>query len=315
MSKLNYKLEGDINFYDELYKSLDEDTKEETDNSKVCQITGLPLKDNYVTLKCKHVFNYDAIYTEVCKQKFEFKTYINETLSLNDFKMLKEKHCDYYIKCPYCRSIQIELLPYYENTPFIKRYGVNTSDISYRVVDNTSHINQQLYNTGSYTYKVYGYTFKKGVCSKINVTTNGKSIPCYNSFVSNIDGLEKSYCPCHIRQAAKEYTLIIKAKIKEEKLKQKEEKLKQKILLKAINEEKQKQKVLQKAIDKATTTHQKNKVMAENVVVSQTNDIGVFVSDSSPQLCIAILKTGLRKGQECGLNGYNGHNMCKRHSK
>jgi len=321
MSNLNYKLEGNINFYDELYKSLDEENTDTSDNAKVCQITGLPLKDNYVTLKCHHVFNYDAIYTEICKQKYEFKTYTNESLLPSDFKLWRQSGFDYYIRCPYCRNIQTELLPYHADTPFIKRYGVNTSDTSYRVIDNTSHIQQQMYNTGSYNYKVYGYTFKKGLCSKINVNSTGKSIPCYNSFVSNIVGLEKTYCPCHIRQAAKEYITSLKQKIKdekgkqkEEKLKQKEEKEKQKVLQKAINKEKIKLKILQKAIDKEKEK-QKNTVKTDNIVVSQTNEIGVFESDTSPQLCVAILKSGLRKGEECGLNGYNGNNMCKRHSK
>ena len=307
MSILKYKLEGNINFYDELYKSLDNDDTDMTDNAKVCQITELPLKDKYVTLNCKHTFNYDAIYTEICKQKYDFKTYTNESLLPNDFKLWKQSGCDYYIRCPYCRNIQTELLPYYEDTPFIKRYGVNTTDTSYRVIDNTSHIQQQMYNTGTYNYKVYGYTFKKGVCSKINVNSSGKSIPCYNSFVSNIVGLEKTYCPCHIREAAKEYTTTLKQN-------KKEEKEKQKVLQKAINEEKAKQKALQKAIDKEKA-QQKNTVKTDNIVVSHTNEIGVFVSDTSPQLCVAILKTGLRKGEECGLNGYNGNNMCKRHSK
>jgi hypothetical protein len=314
MSILNYKLEGDINFYDELYKSLDDDDNTDiTDNAKVCQITGLPLKDNHVTLKCKHTFNYDAIYTEICKQKYEFKTYVAETLLPNDLKLLRESGCGYYIKCPYCRSIQFDLLPYYPDTPFIKRYGINTADISYSGVDNTSHINQQMYNNiGTYNYKVYGYTFKKGVCSKVNINSAGKSIPCYNSFVSNIPGLEKKFCPCHIREAAKAYNLELKVKQKEEKEKQKEALMKQK-------EEKLKQKealMKQKALDKELLKTNKNaKTKDENIVITQTTEIAAFVSDTTPQLCIAILKSGLRKGEECGLTGYNGQNMCKRHSK
>ena len=47
MSK--YIIEGGINFYEELYKSLDKnDTKE--DEEELCQITGLPLIDRYVTM-------------------------------------------------------------------------------------------------------------------------------------------------------------------------------------------------------------------------------------------------------------------------
>ena len=124
--------------------------------------------------------------------------------------------------------------------------------------------------------------------------------------------MEKTYCPCHIREAAKAYNLDLKTKQKEEKEKQKEEKLKQK-------EEKLKQKALDKELLKTKkntkTKEQSTSTKSENVVISQTNEIGAFVSDTSPQLCVAILKTGLRKGEECGLTGYNGQNMCKRHGK
>ena len=67
----NYKIEGDINFYDSLYNSLDYDSDKE-DNSKkqICEISGQELKDRFVTLECNHTFNYDALYTEICKQKF-----------------------------------------------------------------------------------------------------------------------------------------------------------------------------------------------------------------------------------------------------
>ena len=86
MDNINYKLAENINFYDELYKSLDDDDTD-IDETKLCQITGLELKDRFVTLNCKHVFNYDAIYTEICKQKFEFKTYTSESLSSAELKV------------------------------------------------------------------------------------------------------------------------------------------------------------------------------------------------------------------------------------
>ena len=57
-------------FYEELYKSLD--TNDDNNSNEVCQITGMPLIDKYVTLECGHKFNYDAIYTEIHKQKFIF---------------------------------------------------------------------------------------------------------------------------------------------------------------------------------------------------------------------------------------------------
>ncbi len=309
VNECKYKLEGNIDFYSELYKSLDDDDEEENslDDTNLCQITGLKLVDKFVTLQCNHHFNYDAIYTEICKQKFEFKTYNSESLLPNDLKLWRKSGCNYYIKCPYCRNIQFDLLPYYEDLPFIKKYGVNTDDIEYRVVDNMSHIAHQMHNSGSYVYKVYGYVFKKGGCDKIIVNSSGKHLPCYNSFVCKVDGLEKSFCPCHIRDAVKEYKLQLKLKAGEEKQKVKEEKQKEKELAKALK--------------------------AENVVVSKTNKISAFnpKGEAGPTgkgeaggeakgeavvLCVAILKTGTRKGDECGLRAFNTEtSLCKRHSK
>ena len=225
MDNINYKLAENINFYDELYKSLDDD-ETDTDETKLCQITGLELKDRFVTLNCKHVFNYDAIYTEICKQKFEFKTYTSESLSSAELKVWRQRGYDYYIRCPYCRSIQYDLLPYYDDMPHVQKYGVNTTDVEYRVIDKSSHITNNVYNSGNYTYKVYGYTFKKGICQKITVNSAGKNLPCYNSFVSEVIGTDKTFCPCHIRQAAKDYKLDLKLKALEEKQKAKEDKQK-----------------------------------------------------------------------------------------
>lgn len=299
MDNINYNLEGNINFYDELYKSLD-DSSSDTDETKLCQITGLELKDRFVTLNCKHVFNYDAIYTEICKQKFEFKTYTSESLSADDLKTWRQHGYGYYIRCPYCRNIQYDLLPYYDDMPYMQKYGVNTTDIEYRVIDKSSHMTNNVYNTGNYSYKAYGYIFKKGLCQSIYVNPAGKKLPCYNSFVSEVVGTEKTYCPCHIRQAAKEYKLGLKLKMIEAKQKAKEEKQKAK-------EEKN-----NALIESKTKSKSKSKIT--NTVISQTTHISPFIPTETVQLCTAILKTGLRTGQECGLKVYNG-DMCKRHSK
>jgi hypothetical protein len=53
---LKYRIEGNINFQDELYKLLD---IESDDEDKLCQITGMPLTDKHVILECNHHFNYD----------------------------------------------------------------------------------------------------------------------------------------------------------------------------------------------------------------------------------------------------------------
>lgn len=120
-----YKIEGNINFQEELYKMLDE---ESDDEEQLCQITRLPLKDKYVTLECKHHFNYDSLYREICKQKYEFKTYEPKSLSKKDLQKFRDSKLDYFIKCPYCRNIQFTVLPYYKELSLKKIYGINSLD-------------------------------------------------------------------------------------------------------------------------------------------------------------------------------------------
>jgi hypothetical protein len=123
MSK--YTIEGNINFQDELYKLLDEESDNE---DELCQITGLPLKDKFVTLECKHHFNYDAVYKEIYKQKYEFNTYARKALHKKDLQKLRHSKLDYFIKCPYCRNLQFTILPYYEELGLKEIYGINSLD-------------------------------------------------------------------------------------------------------------------------------------------------------------------------------------------
>ena len=87
------------------------DSNELKENEKTCLITGESLKQNYITLKCKHTFNYDALFKEVCNQK------LNK--SNRDIIRLSNRQ----IKCPYCRTVQTGLLPNFSKYPTI--YGVN----------------------------------------------------------------------------------------------------------------------------------------------------------------------------------------------
>jgi hypothetical protein len=75
-----YTIEGNVNFQDELYKMLNEDSDDE-DVTNLCQITGLPLTDKHVTLECNHRFNYVSLYNEIYKQKHVFKTYNPNTFT------------------------------------------------------------------------------------------------------------------------------------------------------------------------------------------------------------------------------------------
>jgi hypothetical protein len=107
-----YKIEGDINFYDELLK--DDDASENT-NTTVCLLTGLPLTKNHLKLPCSHTFNYEALFNEVYNQK-QYNEYNVYALQIYD------------VKCPYCRNITHNLLPYVPTIKKQKINGVNSPD-------------------------------------------------------------------------------------------------------------------------------------------------------------------------------------------
>ena len=90
---------------------LNEDNESYESNEK-CLISDELLQNNYITLECKHKFNYLELYNEIVEQKTK-KILDNSKLKLNE------------IKCPYCRAITKNILPYfrYYNTKIIK--GVN----------------------------------------------------------------------------------------------------------------------------------------------------------------------------------------------
>lgn len=289
----NYKIEGNIDFYGSLYSSLDYDSDDQGSEEKnhICEISGQELKDHFVTLECKHKFNYDSLYTEICKQKYDFQSYTSDVLSKTDFQKVRDSKLDYYIKCPYCRHIQFELLPYHEELSFQKKYGVNTCDTDFRVIK-TSYIPSTV--PSNYIFKIYGYQFTKGKCIKMNLV-NGKVVPCYNCYATPLvapDGLIKHFCPLHVRAEVKAYKLEIKTKAIEEKFLKKQKALADKMVARQkIVEEKA---LKAKEPKKKQITEPKN----ENIVICVP--------------CVAILKTGSRKGEACGQKS-NENSLCKRH--
>ena len=68
---MKYNIEGQIDFFSELYKSLDEVDKTDTDNN-ICLITNEPLTENFVQLECKHKFNYIPLYNDLVNHKRKF---------------------------------------------------------------------------------------------------------------------------------------------------------------------------------------------------------------------------------------------------
>ena len=87
-------------FNKELLEMLCQENSSNEEN--ICLISNTELKDNYVSLCCGHTFNYDDIFNEIKYQKKQHHNY--ET----------QKLCTNQIKCPYCRTVQNGLLPWYK---------------------------------------------------------------------------------------------------------------------------------------------------------------------------------------------------------
>ena len=106
---MKYNVEGEIDFYAELNKTLDTlPAPIEEDDTNKCLITRLPLVDGFVRMECGHSFNYLPLYNELVQQQ-------------------KPSICGYAkmgrIVCPFCRHSQQTFLPY--NPAFKLVIGVN----------------------------------------------------------------------------------------------------------------------------------------------------------------------------------------------
>lgn len=113
MSK--YTIEGGIDFFAELYKSLDNDDDITEQNTDFCLITKEPLLQNHVIMECGHKFNYIPLYHDLVNHKKKF----------NQLESMKTRTNINEIRCPYCRNNQRTLLPYYEDLYLPKEPGIN----------------------------------------------------------------------------------------------------------------------------------------------------------------------------------------------
>jgi hypothetical protein len=296
---LKYRIEGNINFKEELNKMLELDDNNEInneDNDNLCKITGQPLIDKYVELECSHKFNYEPLYTEIYTQKHKLRTY-NEilNLSINDNKKIRNSNLDYFIKCPYCRNIQFTILPYYEELGLNTYYGINSLDKSLQVP------NLQLIDFH------YGVTFKltgKSCCKIVN--ENGHKCKMIN--VANIKDTDLSYCKFHFKEGLKKYKFELKQKIIDDKKKEAQDKLIE------VNEE--------RVAKGLTPLKRLIKKKIANIVEKSIQEIPLYVpeidtnanTNNDAIFCKAILKSGPNKGKVCSNKKVN-NGLCKRHSK
>jgi hypothetical protein len=296
----NYKIEGNVDFYEELYKSLDE--PEDVNEVNVCLITNKPLEEDCVTLVCNHKFNYDAIYNDILNHKKKYNS-----MERNSLKSIQ-------IRCPYCRTVQNSLLP--------QKNG-------YKTVHGVNH-----YDETQDTNSLIGYCpsqFIQGKCNYKYPDAPENHGGCCNKYVKMLGLDQKHYCSAHYnitfsklykekkqkekqeKDKKKALALLEKIKAQEDKQKAKEEKQKAKEDKQKAKEEKQKAKEQEKVWKAAEKIQKKTqKTQNENVIISLASSASSSSQNSGG--CVQLLKTGKNKGTQCGckisLDG-----LCGRHYK
>jgi hypothetical protein len=260
MSK-KYKIEGGINFFEELYKSLDmsdDYIDDKSDNSLFCLISNEPLTANHVQMKCGHKFNYVPLFNDIHIHKSKF----NHLESTNG--LLKANQ----IRCPYCRKKQEELLPYYEEYGLPKVPGVNC------------------HKECSGIPNCWGF-------QKCEFYVSEGQQSCANTYTSKLEADDKHYCYIHKKVVVKEYKTKAQQKAKEDMKKAKEE------AKKAKDEEKLKLKEdkmkLKEELKNAVIKSKSKQVVQEEGDEEKENNIIVCGG------CTQEIKSGPKKGKSCNV--------------
>lgn len=307
---LKYKIEGGLDFFTELYKSLDEsDDEGKKEELNQCLIENKPLTENFVEMECGHKFNYVPLYLDIKNHKQKFNGLESSSGRLNQDE----------IRCPYCRQKQKGVLPYYEELGLEKLHGINYINPNYKS-----------FNSSAGYYKTCQFILpnphfdpsgnnivetdktNSGNCKFLQCFVLGSQINYYHGMVDGVNyGDENYYCWTHKKMVIKKYKkeLSDKAKLelKQAKLKEKEEaKLaKQEAKIKA-KEDKLKAKEEAKAL---------KKIKNENIVLGPAIIHGANADTENTSGCMEILKSGPNKGKQCGCKVVVGGSICKRHSK
>jgi hypothetical protein len=294
-----YNIEGNINFFDELYKSLD-DTEKISDN--VCLITNDELIEPFIKMNCGHTFNYLPLYKDILNHKKKFNNMEGNTSCLKNNE----------IRCPYCRTKQQSVLPYYPELGLAKINGVNCNESIVKIHQIVNRCEFNLPNPNFY------HELEESPTNPLTINCNKSSASKIHVF--GIDN-DKCYCYKHKYQIIKTFNNNVKQKKKEEEKTLKEqskhqkaqEKAQEKALEKAKQKEEKEEKKQNKIKIKSENKQYKNSDFNnENTVLGPL----IFDSSNSPILpdncCNQILKTGVNKGTFCGENVFQ-ETLCKRH--
>jgi len=270
-----YIIEGGIDFFSELYKSLDieENNCKTEEDENLCLITKQPLTEYFVKMNCGHKFNYIPLYKDILAHKHKFN-------SMEGHKSLLKIN---EIRCPYCRSKQLGVLPYYEALGLNKINGVNIIDNSY----DYSVYNGSAYNGSSSNYKkcvflnenlsfnpnseniveedFYNYNMNQNNVKYFKCANYGSKFSPEILLELNDD---KCYCYTHKKVIIKKHKKDLQNKIKEEN---KLNKLKEKEQAKKLKEESKKLKEEAKQKEKETKQKEKEVKKKEKQILNNSN--------------------------------------------
>jgi len=274
MSK--YIVEGNINFFEELYKSLEVEEKEEKDetyaiDTNTCLITNETLENYHVTMKCGHKFNYIPLYKYLInyKQKFNSMESSKQKLDINE------------IRCPYCRYKQKELLPYHSNIKGIRKVnGVNNEYIK-------PYFNNQI----PCCYMIDG---NPNICGKYY----SSQLP-----VSYKEKDEGYYCLYHNKAMVQKMEKETKIEMVQQKKIEKQKLLQDKI--NAKEELKKSKMILKKNLQKEKNDKKKVEEKNENIILENVIEENVIQ-------CQSVIKYGFNKGNSCSFKPFQ-NGLCKRH--
>lgn len=135
---------NDYNIFLDILKDIEIDNISNYNENNICLISHDRLQHNYIVLDCGHKFNYEPLYNEMLYQ---------QTKKILDNKSIKFNQ----IKCPYCRCITNNNLPFFKYYNLKKinslnnynKYSILNKDIS----NNISNNNNQIINKCNYINK------------------------------------------------------------------------------------------------------------------------------------------------------------------
>jgi hypothetical protein len=200
MSK-QYSIEGNIDFYNEINSNDDNFCDLNYDN--ICLITNESLIDKFVTLECGHKFNYIPLYNDLIKQKYFTNIMEESRLKINE------------IRCPYCRSVSTQLIPFYENFCIIKDVFVRKV-IGVNLKGNIENLHYNYYNREKSLWDCEKFKIKKYTKQQINYDIKEAKLK------AKVERLKIKEAKTKATKEAKEKEKEAKAKLAAKEVKEKE---------------------------------------------------------------------------------------------